>query len=88
MIAVELKDGTILNCSVYEADRKGELPILNHERINYLFSKNNANSIICFQTEMINGKFHRDNVNKYSIEHENEYSYDYPRSDGYMRDWC
>lgn len=85
MVKVLLKDGTYLECSIYETGQKGEYPIVNHERIQYLFGSNN---LINFQTEMINGRFHSTNVIWYSITHDNEYSYIYPREDGYMRDWC
>lgn len=81
MINVLLKDGTLLNCSIYESDKSGEYPILNHERINCLFIKkgkkdNFKDGLINFQTEMINGKFHVNNVLSYEIIHNNEYTYD------------
>jgi hypothetical protein len=92
MIKVTLKDGTILNCNIYETDKAGDYPIINHERINYLFNRvENKGSfieaMINFQTSIINGKFHPVNVESYEILHENKYSYEYPRADGYMRDW-
>lgn len=85
MIRVELKDGTVLNCSVYGRDKIYKDPIINHETINNIFSGNN---FINFKTDMVDGEFHPSNVVKYVIEHENEYSYLYPRADGYGRDWC
>jgi predicted glycoside hydrolase/deacetylase ChbG (UPF0249 family) len=68
MIIVKLKDGTILRCSIYETGRSGEYPILNHERINYLFNRRGLHDVIYFQTEMINGKFYPANVVEYTIE--------------------
>jgi predicted acyl esterase len=73
MIKVVLKDGTVLKCNIYENDKAGEHPILNHERINNLFSRLDENiipfkeALINFQTEMINGKFHPANVESYEI---------------------
>lgn len=80
MINVLLEDGTYLICSIYESDKSGEYPILNHERINYLFKKKPEfkDNFINFQTEMINGKFHPNNVIWYEITHDNEYNYTYP----------
>lgn len=86
MINVKLKDGTAINCTIFE--REGSIAIFNHERIDYLFSLKGVCDFIYFQTEMISGKFHPSNVVKYTINHENQYSYQYPRHDGYMRDWC
>ena len=48
MIIVKLKDGTILRCSISETGRSGEYPILNHERINYLFSRRGLHDVIYF----------------------------------------
>ena len=36
-IHVVLKDGTELNCVIYETDSKGETPILDLNRIRYNF---------------------------------------------------
>lgn len=56
---------TILECSIYESGKSGEYPIVNHERINYLFTKRNKednfkDGLIHFQTEMINGKIYHE----------------------------
>lgn len=67
MIRVELKDGTILNCSIYETGKQGEYPILNYYRIEYLFSLTGTNDYINFQTETIQGKFHPSNIVHYTI---------------------
>ena len=67
MISVKLKDGTMLKCVIYETNKSSEYPIVNHERINYLFSKRGLHDYIYFQTEMINGKFHPANVIEYTI---------------------
>lgn len=49
MIRAILRDGTILNCNIYETGKAGERPIENHERINYLFSQLD---MINFQTKI------------------------------------
>jgi hypothetical protein len=87
MIKVLLKDGTFLTCDIYEDNKHGDSPILNYERIHCLLS-GYEKEMVKFQTEMINGQFHSNNVLWYTIEHDNEYTYSYPREDGYGRDWC
>ena len=67
-IYVELKDGTELNCVIYETGSAGEYPILDNERIKYLFSLRGLHDYIYFQTEMINGKFHPANVVNLTID--------------------
>lgn len=69
MLNVILKDGTLLKCVIFETGLPGELPIKDHGRINYLFDQKyrEEKSYINFQTEMINGKFHPNNVLSYEI---------------------
>jgi hypothetical protein len=70
-IEVVLKDGTVLNCCIYEVGRNGEYPIISTEKIHSKFNTNNNNNnndLISFQTKYINGKFHPSNVLKYEIK--------------------
>lgn len=68
-IHVILKDGTALDCVIYETDGKGELPILDINKIDNKFGKDGKgiHDYIYFQTEMINGKFHPMNVERYIV---------------------
>ena len=70
-VRVLLKDGTYLECAIYETGVSGECSINNKEVINEKFSKNNIinfkKDMINFQSAYINGKFHPHNVLWYAI---------------------
>jgi hypothetical protein len=74
MVEVLLKDGTFLDCCIYETGNSGEFPIDDRDKIHKRFSKINRNhedfkkDCINFQTEYINGHFHPCNVKWYSVE--------------------
>lgn len=63
-IEIILKDHTKLKCMIYETNKSGELPIIDVDRINYKLSKDRTgkDDYVYFQTEMINGKFHPQNI--------------------------
>lgn len=63
-IEITLKDNTKLKCMIYETCNKGEYPIIDVERIMYKLSKDRASKddFVYFQTEMINGKVHPQNI--------------------------
>lgn len=63
-IEIILKDGMKLKCMIYETSNKGEMPIIDVDRINYILSKDRIgeHEYVYFQTEMINGKFHPQNI--------------------------
>jgi hypothetical protein len=63
-IEIILKDGMKLKCMIYETNNKGELPIIDVDRIHYKLSKDRIgkDEYVYFQTEMINGKFHPQNI--------------------------
>jgi len=75
MIKIWLKDGTYLDCVIYENGESGQLPITHHNRIHFKFLKivnheNFKDGLIHFQSAMINGKLHANNVVHYEIYEE------------------
>jgi hypothetical protein len=71
MIKVLLKDGTFLDCVIFNEDGRaiGNLKEI-HERFSKEFKpiENFKEDMIHFQTDYINGHFHPANVKWYTIE--------------------
>jgi len=74
VVDIELKDGTKLNgCAIFSGENKrGETAIRNEDIIEKKFQKlprySPTGGMINFQTSMINGYFHVENVKDYKIK--------------------